>query len=195
MARLIRNKNTTVKRDPSIWNLHPRINWKINYDGRITGKTHVSSRSVFTTFPIHLKERNGIIGIATEKNLIPVLLFRADTAHRTKRAQKCHRPEKTFECFDIYEEHKWLWNIRRSECRNKSKRDSPMIKLMNVLLKENIAVENIECLRKKIKTIKKCILARVYEGRETLSPPKLKTEDDDTCLRRYLPERETLSRK
>jgi hypothetical protein len=55
---------------------------------------------------------------------------------------------------EVYEESQGLWNIRHSDY-NKIKRDSAMLKLMGKLLKRNVAVESVEVLRKKIKSIKK----------------------------------------
>jgi hypothetical protein len=50
----------------------------------------------------------------------------------------------------VYEESEGLWNIRYSDYNDKIKRDSAMLKLMGELLKKNVAVENVEVLRKKI---------------------------------------------
>jgi plasmid replication initiation protein len=55
---------------------------------------------------------------------------------------------------DVYEESEGLWNIRHSDYKNKIKRDSAMLKLMDELLKRNVPVESVEVLRKKIKSIK-----------------------------------------
>ena len=50
-----------------------------------------------------------------------------------------------------------------SDHNNKMKRDSAMFKLMGELLKSNVAVESVEVVRKKIKSIKKSVPARAYE--------------------------------
>jgi hypothetical protein len=55
---------------------------------------------------------------------------------------------------DIYEHDECLWNIRHSDYSNKLKRDSMMSKLMSDIIRENVFIKNIECLRKKIKIIK-----------------------------------------
>jgi hypothetical protein len=55
---------------------------------------------------------------------------------------------------DVYGESEGLWNIRHSDYNNKIKRDSAMLKLMGEILKRNVAVESVEDLRKKIKSIK-----------------------------------------
>jgi hypothetical protein len=39
-----------------------------------------------------------------------------------------------------------------------------MSKLMNDIIRENIFIENIECLRKKIKIIKKYVSTRITES-------------------------------
>jgi hypothetical protein len=52
----------------------------------------------------------------------------------------------------VYEESEGLWNIRHSDYNNQTKRDSAMLKLMGELLKRNVAVKNMEVLRKKIIT-------------------------------------------
>ena len=57
---------------------------------------------------------------------------------------------------DVYEESEGLWNIRHSDYNYKIKRDNAMLKLMGQLLKRNVAVESLEVLRKKIKSIKTC---------------------------------------
>jgi hypothetical protein len=62
---------------------------------------------------------------------------------------------------DVYEESEGLWNIRHSDYNNKIKRDSAMLKLMDELLKTNVAIEGVDVLRKKIKNIKKYVPARV----------------------------------
>ena len=53
---------------------------------------------------------------------------------------------------DVCEESEGLWNIRHSDYNNQIKRDSAMLKLMGELLKRNVAVRNVEVLRKKIIT-------------------------------------------
>ena len=63
----------------------------------------------------------------------------------------------------MYEECEGLWNIRHSDYSNKIKRDSTMLKLMGELLKRNVAIESVDVLRKKIKSIKKRVPARAYE--------------------------------
>ena len=57
---------------------------------------------------------------------------------------------------DVYEELEGLWNIRHSDYNNKMKRDSAVLKLMGELLNRNVAVESVEVLRKKIKSIYTC---------------------------------------
>jgi hypothetical protein len=54
---------------------------------------------------------------------------------------------------DVYEEFEGLWNIRHSDY-SEMERDSAMLKLMGELLKTNVAVESVEVVRKKIKSIK-----------------------------------------
>ena len=58
--------------------------------------------------------------------------------------------EDVVKFLDVYEESEDLWNIRHSDYNNQIKRDSAMLKLMGALLKRNVAVENVEVLRKKI---------------------------------------------
>jgi hypothetical protein len=58
--------------------------------------------------------------------------------------------------WDVYEESEGPWNIRHSNYNNKIKRQSAMLKLTGELLKRNVAVESVEVLRKKIKSIKTC---------------------------------------
>jgi len=62
--------------------------------------------------------------------------------------------EDVVKFLDVYEESEGLWNIRHSDYNNKMKRDSAMLKLMGELLERNVAVESVEVLRKKIKSIK-----------------------------------------
>jgi len=62
--------------------------------------------------------------------------------------------EDVVKFLDVYEESEGLWNIRHSDYDNKMKRDSAMLKLIDELLKRNVAVESVEVLRKKIKSIK-----------------------------------------
>jgi hypothetical protein len=71
--------------------------------------------------------------------------------------------EDVVKFWDVYEESEGLWNIRHSDYNNKIKRDSAMLKLMGKLLKRNVAVESVEVLRKKIKSIKKRVPARAYK--------------------------------
>jgi hypothetical protein len=54
---------------------------------------------------------------------------------------------------DVYEESEGFWSIWHSNYNNKIKRDSAMLKLMGKLLKWNVAVESVEVLWKKIKSI------------------------------------------
>jgi hypothetical protein len=61
--------------------------------------------------------------------------------------------EDAVKFLDVYEESEGLWNIRHSDY-NKIKRNSAMLKLMGKLLKRSVAVESVEVLRKKIKSIK-----------------------------------------
>ena len=62
--------------------------------------------------------------------------------------------EDVVKFLDVYEECEGLWGIRHCDYNNKIKRDSAMLKLMGELLKINVAVESVEVLRKKIKSIK-----------------------------------------
>jgi hypothetical protein len=62
--------------------------------------------------------------------------------------------EDVVKFLDVYEESEGLWNIQHSDYNNKIKRDSAILKLMGELLKRNVAVESVEVLRKKIKSIK-----------------------------------------
>ena len=62
--------------------------------------------------------------------------------------------EDVVEFLDVYKESEGLWNIQYSDYNNKIKRDSAMLKLMGEILKRNVAVEGVEVLRKKIKSIK-----------------------------------------
>jgi hypothetical protein len=55
---------------------------------------------------------------------------------------------------NVYEESEGLRNIRHSDYNNKIKHDSAMLKLMGELLKRNVAVESVDVLRNKIKSIK-----------------------------------------
>jgi hypothetical protein len=61
--------------------------------------------------------------------------------------------EDVVKFLDVCEESEALWNVRHSDHNNKTKRDSAMLKLMGELLKGNVAIENVEVLRKKIKSI------------------------------------------
>jgi hypothetical protein len=54
----------------------------------------------------------------------------------------------------VYEESEGLWNIRHFNYNNKIKSDSAMLKPMGEILKRNVAVESVEVLRKKIKSLK-----------------------------------------
>ena len=54
----------------------------------------------------------------------------------------------------MYEESGGLWNIRHSDYNNEIKRDSALLKPMGEILKRNVAVESVNVLRKKIKSIK-----------------------------------------
>jgi len=79
--------------------------------------------------------------------------------------------EDVVKFLDVYEESEGLWNIRHSDYNNKIKHDSAMLKLMGKLLKRNMAVESVEFLWKKIKSIK-----NVYRQKLTKiekSPEKL----------------------
>jgi hypothetical protein len=58
----------------------------------------------------------------------------------------------------VYEEFEGLCNIRHSDYNNKIKRDNAMSKLMGELLRRNVAVENVEVLRNKEKSIKNVYL-------------------------------------
>jgi hypothetical protein len=60
--------------------------------------------------------------------------------------------EDVVKFLDVYEESEGLWNIRHSDYNNQMKRDSAMLKLMGEILKRNLAVKNVEVLRKKIIT-------------------------------------------
>jgi len=62
--------------------------------------------------------------------------------------------EDVVKFLDVYEESEGLWNIRHSDYNNKMKGDSAMLKLIDELLKRNVAVESVEVLRKKIKSFK-----------------------------------------
>jgi hypothetical protein len=62
--------------------------------------------------------------------------------------------EDVIKFLDVYEDSEGLWNIRHSDYNNTMKRDSAMLKLMGELLKRNVAVESVEFLRKKTKSIK-----------------------------------------
>jgi hypothetical protein len=62
--------------------------------------------------------------------------------------------EDVLKFLDVYEESEGLWNILNSDYNNKMKRDIAMLKRMGELLKRNVAVESVEVLRKKIKSIK-----------------------------------------
>jgi hypothetical protein len=59
--------------------------------------------------------------------------------------------EDVIKFLDVYGEFEGLWNLRHSDCNNKIKRYSAMLKLMGELLKRNLIVENVEVPRKKIK--------------------------------------------
>jgi hypothetical protein len=61
--------------------------------------------------------------------------------------------EDVVKFWDVCEECEGLWNIRHSDYNNKIKCDSAMLKLIGELLKRNVAVESVEVLRKKIKSI------------------------------------------
>jgi hypothetical protein len=52
------------------------------------------------------------------------------------------------------EESEGLWNIRNSDYNDNIKSDDAMLKLMGALLKRNVAVESVEVMRKKLKSIK-----------------------------------------
>jgi hypothetical protein len=54
----------------------------------------------------------------------------------------------------MYEEFEGLWNTRHSDYKNKIKRDSAMLKPIGERLKRNVAVESVDVLRNKIKSIK-----------------------------------------
>jgi hypothetical protein len=62
--------------------------------------------------------------------------------------------EDVVKFLDVCEESEGLWNIQHSNYNNKIKRDNAMLKLMGELLKRNVAVESVEVLRKKIKSIR-----------------------------------------
>jgi ppGpp synthetase/RelA/SpoT-type nucleotidyltranferase len=59
---------------------------------------------------------------------------------------------------DVYEEFEgfFFWNNRHSDYKNEIKCDSTMLKLMGELFKGNVALESVEVVRKKIKSIKTC---------------------------------------
>jgi hypothetical protein len=61
--------------------------------------------------------------------------------------------EDVVKLWDVYDESEGLWNIRHSDYNSKIKRDIAILKLMGELLKRNVAVESVEVLRKKIKSI------------------------------------------
>ena len=61
--------------------------------------------------------------------------------------------EDVVKFWGVYEESECLWNIRHSDYNNKIKRDSATLKLMGELSKRNVAVESVEVLRKKVKSI------------------------------------------
>ena len=62
--------------------------------------------------------------------------------------------EDVVKFWDVYKESEGLWNIRHFDYKNKIKRDSAMLKLKGELLNRNVAVESLDVLRKKIKSIK-----------------------------------------
>jgi hypothetical protein len=62
--------------------------------------------------------------------------------------------EEVVKFLDVYENFECLWNIRHSDYNNKIKGDSTMSNLMGELLKNNVAVESVDVLRKKIKSMK-----------------------------------------
>ena len=62
--------------------------------------------------------------------------------------------EDVVKFLDVYEKYEGLWNIWHSDYSNKIKHDSAMLKLMGKVLKRNVAVESVEVLRKKVKSIK-----------------------------------------
>jgi hypothetical protein len=61
--------------------------------------------------------------------------------------------EDVVKFLDVYEESEGLWNVRHSDHNNKTKGDSAVLKLMDELLKGNVAVESVEVLREKINSI------------------------------------------
>jgi hypothetical protein len=64
--------------------------------------------------------------------------------------------ENVVKFLDVYEDFEAIWNTRHSDYSDKIKRDVAMLKLMGELLKGNVAVESVDVLRKKVKSMKKC---------------------------------------
>jgi hypothetical protein len=82
---------------------------------------------------------------------------RADTCCSMANTGTKWNSDEIVKFLDIYEHHECLWNIRHSDYSSKLKRDSMMSKFMSDIIRENAFIENIECLRKKIKIIKNTI--------------------------------------